>query len=246
VVLDYIDEAPTMLTELDAGVFAAREILPLPGMKFPIRMGVVRLATGDLWVHSPIRCTPALSAEVAALGRVRFLVAPSHLHHLFIGDWAGRFSDATLWAAEDLQHKRADLRIDGIHGKGDEPWKAEIETIVIAGAPKFRESVFFHRSTRTLFVTDLLFNLGAVGGWIAPIALRLMGVHHRLAQSRAWRFAAKDRAAFAESGRRIVELGAKRLVVAHGEVIDDLPAGALEHALSWMLAGGTRAIAAAV
>jgi hypothetical protein len=235
-----------MLTELDDGVFAAREILPLPGMKFPIRMGVVRLASGALWVHSPIRCTPALADEVAALGRVRFLVAPSHLHHLFIGDWAARFPDARLWAAEDLQHKRADLRVDGTHGKGDEPWKAEIETIAVAGAPKFRESVFFHHATRTLFVTDLLFNLRDVGGWLAPIALRMMGVHRRLAQSRAWRFTVKDRAAFAESGKRIVGLGAKRLVVAHGEVIEDLPTGALEDALGWMLAGGTRAIAAAV
>lgn len=235
-----------MLTELDAGVFAAQDVLPLPGMRFPVRMGVVRLADGGLWIHSPIRCTPALADAVGALGSVRYLVAPSHLHHLFIGEWATRFPGAQLWAAEELQRKRAELRIEGTHGGGTEPWQGEIDTIAITGAPKFRESVFFHRATRTLFVTDLVFNLRDVGGWLAPLALRLMGVHGRLAQSRAWRFAVRDRAAFAESGRRIVGLGAKRLVVAHGEVIDELPAGALEGALGWMLSGGPRAIAAAV
>jgi hypothetical protein len=234
-----------MLTELDEGVFAAESIVPLPGMKFPIRMAVVRLADGGLWVHSPIQCSTELTNAVAELGPVRWLVSPSHLHHLFIGEWAARFPDAKVWSAEELQRKRPDLRIDGVHGKGDEPWRAEIETIAIAGAPKFRESVFFHRATRTLFVTDLLFNLHDVGGWLAPLALRMMGVHNRLAQSRAWRFTVKDRAAFADAGRRILALGAKRLVVAHGDVVEDLDGSALDRAFEWMLAGGARALAGA-
>lgn len=234
-----------MLTELDDGVFAADDVFRLPGLHLPVRMGVVRLSGGGLWVHSPIRRTDALATRVAALGPVRFLVSPSHLHHLFLGEWSSALPDAKVWAAEDLQRKRGDLRVDGTHGRGDEPWRDEIDSIAIAGAPKFRETVFFHRATRTLFVTDLVFNLRDVGGWFAPIALRMMGVHRRLAQSRAWRFAVKDKGAFAESGRRILELGARRLVVAHGEVIDDLPPGALEHALGWMVASGARALAGA-
>jgi hypothetical protein len=234
-----------MLTELDDRVFAAQAILPLPGMKFPIRMAVVRLADGGLWVHSPIQCSAALADEVAAAGRVQWLVSPSHLHHLFLGDWKARFPDASVWSAEGLQRKRPDLHIDGVHGTGNEPWQAEIESIAIAGAPTFRETVFFHRATRTLFVTDLVFNLRDVGGWLAPIALRMMGVHRRLAQSRAWRFAVKDRVAFARAGQRIVALGAERLVVAHGEVIENLDGRALDRALAWMLEGGTRALAGA-
>lgn len=235
-----------MLTELDDGVFAATDILPLPGMKFPIRMAVVRLSGGDLWVHSPLACSDALADAVAALGRVRWLVAPSSLHHLFVGEWATRFPDAEVWAADALQRKRPDLRITGVLGRGDEPWRREIETIAITGAPKFCESVFFHAATRTLFVTDLLFHMHGVRGWLAPLLLRMMGVHDKLAQSRAWRFAAKDRVAFAEAGRRIVALGARRLVVAHGDVIDVLADGALERALGWMLAGGSRVLPAAV
>jgi hypothetical protein len=222
-----------MLTELDAGVFAADDVLRLPGLHMPVRMGIVRLADGGLWIHSPIRRTDALAAEVAALGPVRYLVGPSHLHHLFIDEWARALPDAKVRTPEH-------------HGRDDDPWRAEIASIAIAGAPKFNETVFFHRATRTLFVTDLLFNMRDVGGWLAPIVLRLMGVHRRLAQSRAWRFAVKDRAAFAEAGRRVVELGARRLVVAHGEIIHDLEDGALERALGWMLAGGARALAGAV
>jgi hypothetical protein len=235
-----------MLTELDDGVFAATDILPRPGLKLPVRMAVVRMPDGDLWVHSPIACTDALAEATAGKGRVRWLVAPSALHHLFVGDWAKRFPDAEVWAAEALPRKRPDLRVAGVHGRGDEPWQREIETIAITGAPKFCESVFFHRATRTLFVSDLLFHMHGVRGWLAPLGLRMMGVHEKLAQSRAWRFATRDRAAFAEAGRRIVALDAHRLVVAHGDVIAPLPAGAIASALGWMLAGGAKSLPAAV
>jgi hypothetical protein len=233
-----------MLTRHTDEVFSADDVVRLPGLRLPVRMTVIRLADGGLWVHSPIAWSDSLGAEVATLGPVRFLVSPSLLHHLFIGEWAARFPAAQVWASPDLHRKRGDLTITGTHGGGDEPWHADIDTIAVGGAPKFQESVFFHGASRSLLVTDLLFNLRDVGGFAAPLLLRLMGVHRRLAQSRAWRFTVRDRAAFAATGRKIVELAPERLIVAHGEVIERLAEGQLAAALTWMIAGDKRAISA--
>jgi hypothetical protein len=63
-----------------------------------------------------------------------------------------------------------------------------------------------------------------------------MGTNGRLAQSRVWRFGIADRAALADSARRVVALAPTRLIVAHGDVVDALPPGALERALAWMSA----------
>ncbi|MCG7533934.1 DUF4336 domain-containing protein [Pseudoalteromonas sp. OOF1S-7] len=53
-------------------------------MPFTTRMTIVRLPCGGLWVHSPICLTPGLREQVDALGPVTYLVAPNHLHHLFM------------------------------------------------------------------------------------------------------------------------------------------------------------------
>ncbi|MFO0633029.1 MAG: DUF4336 domain-containing protein [Nannocystaceae bacterium] len=227
------------------GIYSASATMRFPGFRLPIRMAAVALERGGLWLHSPIAADAALLDAVAAKGDVRFVVAPNQLHHLFVQPWLERFAGAQLWGAAGLEHKRSELTFTGFHGTAQDPWHDEIESIRIDGAPKLAETVFFHRRSRTLIVTDLVFNLRTAEGWLAPLLLRMMGVHGKLAQSRAWRFGVKDRAAAAASARRVLAMSPRRLVVAHGDVIEALPEGALERALEWMLAGGKALPAAA-
>ena len=35
--------------------------------------------------------------------------------------------------------------------------------------------MFFHRASRTLYTSDLFFNLHHTSGWLAPIAFRMIG-----------------------------------------------------------------------
>jgi hypothetical protein len=78
--------------------------------RYPTRMAAARLASGELFVGSPIALDAGLADELAALGPVRHLVAPNALHHLFLGDWSRRFPGARLYAAPGLARKRPDLR----------------------------------------------------------------------------------------------------------------------------------------
>ncbi len=73
-------------------------------------------------------------------------------------------------------------------------------------------------------------------GFATPLLLRLMGTHGRLAQSRVCRFGVSDRAALADSGRRVIAFAPTRLVVAHGDVVGPLAPGALELALARRIA----------
>jgi Domain of unknown function (DUF4336) len=50
-------------------------------LPFPTRMTLIRLAGGDVWVHSPTAPDTALLAAVRALGPVRWLIAPNTLHY---------------------------------------------------------------------------------------------------------------------------------------------------------------------
>lgn len=51
--------------------------LPLP---FPTRMTVVRLANGDLFLHSPVKFDNRLADELQGLGTPRHLVSPNQFH----------------------------------------------------------------------------------------------------------------------------------------------------------------------
>jgi Domain of unknown function (DUF4336) len=216
-----------------------------PGVHMRGRMVVARLSDGRLWVWSPIPIDDALARQIDGLGEVVCLVAPNALHHLQFAAAAERWPAAKRWIAPALVKKRPELA--GCEPLGDTPpaaWAADFDQHRIAGAPKLDEVVFFHRASKTLIVTDLVFNVLEYRGWISGLVFRVVGAHKRLAQSRAMRFLVRDRVAAAASARRLLAWDFERVVMAHGEIVENDAHARMTEALRWML-GGAPAIAAA-
>jgi Domain of unknown function (DUF4336) len=133
-------------------------------MRLPIRMTVVRLRSGALWLHSPTRLLPSLGTEINALGPVGHLVAPNSAHWMHLQAWQRAYPDAATWAAPGLRDRRAvrnsDVRFDSeLSDSPPAAWAGEIEQVVVPGGAGFREVAFLHRPTRTLVLTDLVDNL---------------------------------------------------------------------------------------
>ena len=190
------------------------------GFQMPARMTVVRTDDGGLALVSPIPIDAQRAAELAALGEVRWLVAPNLLHHLYLCDAIARYPSAKVLAPRTLAAKRPDLRIDAPLDAPLPPALAAcLDVVAIDGAPSVAEHALFHRPTRTLVLTDLVFNVRAPRGVVANVVLWLVGCHGKLAQSRTWRFFIKDRPAYAASVRRLLGLDVETLVVAHGDVV---------------------------
>jgi hypothetical protein len=148
-------------------------------------MTVLPLGVGKLAVISPIPMDDSLARAVSAQGEVAFLISPNLFHHLYLGDAARRFSQARVLAPPGLGAKRPDL---SIHGTLDQPLPPELATAVevmrLEGAASIDEHVFFHRESRTLVVTDLVFNVVEPQGMLAHLILFLVGCHGRLGHSR--------------------------------------------------------------
>jgi hypothetical protein len=222
-----------MLTELAPDLYVADDQLRLPGgVWFPLRMTVIRLPGGGLWLHSPLAASDERVAAVAALGPVEHIVAPNRYHHLFAADWKQRFPAARLLGAPGLAGKRPDLALDGELGAATaEPWAQVIDAVPIAGAPRISETVFCHRPSGTLLCTDLLFHIEAPRNAATRLVLRLVGAHGRLARSRLWTLARKDRAAYDASVEQLLALPFDRLVPCHGSVVERGAHGAVSEAL---------------
>jgi hypothetical protein len=139
--------------------------MDFPGMKLPFttRMTIVRLANGDLWVHSPIAMTDALQAEVDKLGPVKHLVSPNRIHYAYIPQWGAIYPDAIKWASPLVRERAESVGIEVAFDQElvDEPdaaWADEIEQLIFRGSRYIEEVVFFHKPSRTLILTDLIEN----------------------------------------------------------------------------------------
>ncbi len=211
----------------------------LPGaFHLPARMTVLPLGGRAIALVSPVPIDDVLAEKVAALGEVKLLIAPNLLHHLHLGDAIARWPGAAVLAPGALREKRPDLRIDGALEEGlPAEYAGSVRALRIDGAPKVDEFVFFHEAERTLVVGDLVFNVTRPKGFVANVALFVVGCHGRLAQSRAWRSFVKDRRAAAASARALLAMRPEALVMAHGDVVASGAGERLEQALAWMCAG---------
>lgn len=204
------------------------------GMHFPARMTVIRLDGGGLWLHSPVPIDDLLAAELAAIGRVRHLVAPNRFHHVHLDAASARYPDAQVWACPGLANKRPELRIDGTVLDDDLPWTDEFRLALVRGADELSEVAFLHLRSRTLLLADLAFNIHRCPGVVSPLVYRMAGAWKTFQQSRLWRKLTRDRAAAQASVEEILTWSFDRVVPCHGDVVDHDAKRGLETALWWM------------
>jgi hypothetical protein len=211
-----------------------------PGIALPTRMTVARLEDGGIALHSPVPLGEGLARALRGLGPVRLLIAPNDFHHLYLAAAVAVFPEAAVWEAPGLVRKRPDVRFDGLLGpEASPPWAASLQPFFLAGAPAVSETAFVHRSTRTLILTDALFNLqDGAPGWLSPLLFRLFGTWRRTSQSRLWRRFVKDRAAMRQSLEAVLAADFDRVVMAHGRVIEAGGKAALREAAAWLGLGG--------
>src|SRR5438477_9592977 len=117
------------LTAVAPGLWTQVHVMRMPGrIRMPVRMNIVRLgADGGLWVHSPVLIDDALAAEIAALGKVLYVVAPSAYHHMFAGKFGARFPGSKLFCAPGVARKEPTLAFEGTLAEGSAPpWSEEI------------------------------------------------------------------------------------------------------------------------
>lgn len=219
--------------------------LPGLGFQLPARMTVLPLASGRLAIVSAIPIDDAAANRIAALGEVGFLIAPNLLHHLYLQAAIERYPSARVLAPAGLRRKRPELRID-VELEDSLPAELtdSVEVVRVEGAPALDEFVFFQRASRTLVVTDLVFNVLRPRGLVAHLVLFLVGCHGRLAQSRLLRLLIKERAATSRSVQRILSLPFDTLIVAHGEIVREQARARLTAALRWLLPAAGKALAA--
>lgn len=214
------------------------ETVDFYGFPYTTRMTVVRLNNGALWIHSPERLNAPLQEELGALGRVAHLISPNKLHHLFLEEWIAAYPDALCYAAPGLAKKRKDIRFTKeLSDTPDEAWAGEIEQLIFRGSPLMEEVVFFHTSSKTLLLTDLIENFRAehFSGW-KRAAARVTGIIYPHGKTPLdWRLSfVFGKAKARQSLQRMLAWEPENVVISHGECIFGQGTTFLKESFSWL------------
>jgi hypothetical protein len=212
------------------------------GLKLPVRMTVVRLSGGFLWLHSPTRLTDDLKTALDRIGPVRHLVAPNVAHWSYLRAWQQTYPMAVTWAAPGLQDRaqvrKAGVRVDHELGDaGPADWSREILQVVVPGMG-FREVAFLHQPSRTLLLTDLMMNIEPekMPLLMRPLT-RLLGIAGSGGRpARYVRFAvSRKRREAVRAVSRMIAWEPERIIFSHGRWFPRDGKAALRRGFSWLL-----------
>ena len=209
---------------------------------FSTRMTVIRLQDGGLWCHSPIAPDAALFAAIDALGAVRHLVSPNRIHYAHIPAWQKHYPQATAWASLGVRERAAAQHIavsfDADLGPSAPPqWADDIAQLPFLGSPVMTETVFFHRASRTLILTDLIENFepNKFPSRFWAQVMKWVGIAEPDGKTPPdWRATFKDKTAARAALAHILAWQPERIILAHGRCYDKDGVAELRRAFRWL------------
>lgn len=142
----------------------------------PIRMTVVKLKAGGLLIYAPIaptaECLSLVKELVAEHGDVKYIILPTTSgleHKVFVGPFARHFPIAQVFVAPNQWSFPFNLPLEWLgfpRGRthvlpscAQSPFAGEFDYAILdidLGRGSFGEVAFFHKSSRTLLVTDVV------------------------------------------------------------------------------------------
>jgi len=214
------------MKKIGEDIWVHEDAMTLMGMKLRLRVTIVKLANGGLWIHSPTALSPELKEEIAQLGSVRFVVGASNGHNLWLQEWQDEFPDAAIYVSGGIPKKLKLTNYQVLDESGENIWEEDLAREYMHGVPFLNESVFFHKKTKSLIVTDLIQNYSdkrppGLAGLMAKYIFEPMGFKGMcLAPPLKMGFVIKDKPKFALFIKKIQSHDFERIIVTHGDIIE--------------------------
>lgn len=230
------------LTAIAPNLWTATQPLRFLGLEVGSRMTIVRLPSHDLVLISPIELNDDVRPALDQIGSVRHIIAPNLFHHLFIGSAKARYPDATVWGVPGLPEKRPDLNFDQLLEASDSfehtldycSFKG-FESILPRGIKPVHETVFCHRPSRTLILTDIAFNFDQTSSLGTRLAARVLGTYNTLKPSRLEKWGSRDKTTVANSVQQVLSWDFDRVIPGHGSIVETDGKDKFKRGYEWFL-----------
>jgi hypothetical protein len=230
------------LTPIAPDLWTATQPLRFLGLEVGSRMTVVRLPSQDLVLISPIHLSEGDRPVLDHLGTVRHIVAPNRFHHLGIDTTQALYPQAKVWGVPGLEHKRPDLHFDAwlrdsgsFEGALDYCPFQGFAGIMLSGIELMEETVFCHRPSGSLILTDIAFNFDDTFPFTTRLAAQVLGSYQTLRPSRLEKWGSHDKTAVEAAVRRVLAWDFDRVIPGHGTIVDTHGKQHFQAGFEWFL-----------
>ena len=216
------------LVSVDENILTVTGDIHMPLMDLPRRMTVVRLSGSRLVIFSAIALDDSSMRVLESFGKPAFLVVPSDKHRIDAKIWKERYPQIKVVAPSGSLTKIE--KVVKVDTTDPEFRDKNLEFITVPGTRRHEAAMLVHSPNgTTLVLNDLVGNIRTSSGF-AGWFLRMMqfaGDEPQLTMQ-AKMTTIKDRPALRAQFLKWAALPTlKRILVSHGEPIEDEPAEAL-------------------
>jgi len=206
------------MQQIAEDIWLLRYPLAVLGNNFGRAITVVRLKSGKLVIHSAAPFTAGDIQAIRQLGEPGWLLDATLFHDTFAKEGCRAFERAPYLAPPGFR-EISEVQTRPLFPAPAE-WRDELDVFPLAGMPRVREHVLYHRASRTLIVCDFFFHFGSsTPAWTRFFVRHVMRLRDGIGMSLFFRLMIKDRAAFIESVRPILDCEFERVIVGHGDLI---------------------------
>jgi hypothetical protein len=210
------------------------------GILFTTRMVIVKLQDGSLWIDSPVPVSFETLKEISHLGSIRYLIAATPRHVWRLESWHTLFPQAQLWVTEasPFTLKKGNLPYTGVlRDIPEQGWADDLEQLMFMGSPLLKEVLFFHKSSHTVMLDDLIqVHVLEKGQPISNALLKLGGVTSPDGGvSLDIRLAFTNRKLARRSLENLLSWDFDKLIIGHGRCIQKDAKAYLAKAFRWLV-----------
>ena len=196
------------------------------GTKFNSRMTIIRLSNGNLFIHSPCEIEEDTKISIEKLGKVEFIVAPGSYHHLYVGSAQRAFPEPETFICPGIERKNPEIEFDWLLGdRPDKRWEDDFEQVLVRGNKYIWEVAFCHKVTKTLILVDLIENFTDETedmNWTLElwwkVVFRMWGNPKPAPE---YQLGWKDKNAARKSLMRILNWDFERIIISHGDLVEE-------------------------
>jgi hypothetical protein len=201
----------------------------MPLGRFPRRMTVVTVSGGRTAVFSAVALREPEMRQIEELGTPAFLIVPNGFHRLDAGVWKQRYPDMKVICPPGAR-KRVEEAVP-VDATVDVLGDPSVEFVIVPGFGDAEGALVVHRAGETtLILNDVISNVRHPKGLGANIMARLFGFgveRPQMACEVRWLFVKDKRALAAQLRSWAHAPQLRRIIVSHGEIIDQAPADVL-------------------
>ena len=164
-------------------IFFLNSIVKMPLLELPVCSPIIDLSGQKILISPGSKLT---ENQLNEINGVTDIVAPNSVHGAGVPQASKVFSQAHLWAHRRTMRAYPNIKWTHELTESNWPYQDELPIVELLGAPKINETIFYHKKSKSLIVTDFCFNLVESKGLGAWFILNLFGTYKQFAISRFW------------------------------------------------------------